>query len=127
MQPSRVERAYPPPRSADPRRGSMSVRGQALGLLMLLLCPAQVSGRRGPGCNVEDVAGPGVPQGCRPCNGSYVSVHRGGSGPVGPGEVGLMMESPEFPPPLWFLSPALHFSLWSGRGVASGSYCFGLF
>lgn len=44
----------------------MSARGPALGLLLLLLCLAQVSGRRGPGWAVEDVAGPRVEQGCRP-------------------------------------------------------------
>lgn len=42
--PSRGEPSRVPPLSAARHRGSMTARGPALGLLLLLLCPAQVSG-----------------------------------------------------------------------------------
>lgn len=48
------------PRSAAPRGPSMSARHPALGLLLLLLllCPAQVSGFQSPGRAGRDAAGP---------------------------------------------------------------------
>ena len=57
------------PTSAARRRGSMSVRGPAFGLLLLLFCPAQVSGRRRPGQAVGDVVGPRVGEGGGLCRG----------------------------------------------------------
>ena len=67
----RVEPASrPSPTSAARRHGSMSACGPALGLLLLLLCPAQVSGRRRPGQAVGDVVRPRGGKGGGLCSGS---------------------------------------------------------
>lgn len=81
----------------------MSTRLPALGLLLLLLCPAQVSGFQSPG-RAGGRAGP--------C---------GDSGDPGRrrGEVGLRVQ-PRRSPSAVSVYP--HAALWSGRGDSGGRY-----
>lgn len=86
--PSRGEPSRVPPLSAARHRGSMTARGPALGLLLLLLCPAQVSGRPRP---ARALGGGGTRRGRE--------AARAGAGPAGPGEVGSAMEPLAHPYP----------------------------